>query len=135
MLDCAHPEGYCLHEVIVHVASYHSDRNQDYNGNNPGLGLRIKSPGRRLFFAAGGYRNSLREDSIYAGVGMGMLDTGPLTFRFMVGGVTGYSKLVLPFIFPELVLSYGGIGLMVGYVPKINGNIPEFFTFSLVKRF
>jgi hypothetical protein len=134
VFDCA-PDEYCLHEVILHVASYHTDREPQYNENNPGLGLRIKSPERKIFFAAGAYRNSVRSASVYAGAGMGMLDTGLLTFRFMVGGITGYSRPVLPFVFPELVLSYKEIGLMVGYVPKVNNEIPQFFTFSLVKRF
>ena len=120
--------------MIVHVASYHTDREPDYNENNLGLGLRIKSPERRIFFAAGAYRNSVRANSVYVGAGMGMLDTGLLTVRFMVGGITGYSRPVLPFVFPELVLSYKEIGLMVGYVPKIDNEIPQFFTFSLVKR-
>jgi len=121
--------------VILHVASYHTDREPQYNENNLGLGLRIKSPARKIFFATGAYRNSVREVSVYAGAGMGMLDTGLLTFRFMVGGITGYSRPVMPFVFPELVLSYKEIGLMVGYVPKIDDEIPQFFTFSLVKRF
>ena len=134
MFDCA-PDEYCLHEMIVHVASYHTDRGPQYNEDNLGLGLRIKASDRKIFLAAGEFRNSLRKDSVYAGAGMGMLDTGLLTFRFMVGGITGYKRPVLPFGFPELVLSYKGIGLMVGYEPKVDKEIPQFFTFSLVKRF
>jgi hypothetical protein len=140
MFDCAQPDDYCLQEVVVHVASYHLDRdkNQEFNEFNPGIGLLFRVPGHGFFAAAGIYENSLYRPSAYAGVGKDFPIAGPMAFRLTGALVTGYSYPVIPVILPELTFRAGGYGLAIGYVPELSfgGAVVEsFFSFSLLKKF
>lgn len=138
MLDCAQQDSYCLHEVAVHVASYHLERGKDYNEANLGLGLKMKAPASRWFVAAGGYQNSLYRTSLYAGVGTDLPKTGPLALRLTAGVVTGYNIPVAPALLPELVFSVRGFGASIGYMPKMtfgDQTVDSVISFSLLKRF
>lgn len=135
MFDCVQQDAYCLHEVVVHVASYHADRSKDHNEINPGLGLRIKKPYSRWFGAAGFYDNSLYRTSFYVGVGTDVPLTDHVALRFTAGGVTGYYEMPLqPVVVPELVFEARGYGVAIGFVPKVRQE-GAVMSFSLIKRF
>ena len=97
----------------LHLASIHIPHN-DYNNINPGLYYRMDSG-----WTAGFYRNSIRNESVYAGY--------TVTWRFLdvtFGGVTGYTDpvqvLVVPSIsFPQTM----GVRLRMAYIPRVEKRI------------
>jgi len=138
MLDCAQPDDYCLQEVVLHVASYHLERDQDFQEFNPGLGLHFRVPGHDFFAAAGAFENSLARPSVYAGIGKDFPIAGPVAFRLTGALVTGYHIPVAPVVLPELTFTAGTYGLAVGYVPELKFGesvVESFISFSLLKRF
>jgi len=140
MFDCAQPDDYCPQEIVVHVASYHLDRDKkkDLNEVNPGLGLHFRVPGHSFFAAAGAFYNSLNRVSAYAGIGKDFPIAGPVKFRLTGALVTGYRLPVVPEILPELTLMAGEYGFAIGYLPKLkfeDAVVESFISFSLLKRF
>jgi len=138
MFDCSQPEDYCPQELVVHLASYHIDRDTDFNEFNPGIGARLRVPGHSFFAAAGIFHNSLSHVSVYAGIGKDFPLAGPLEFRLSGALLTGYQIPVAPVILPELVIRSGDYGLALGYVPKLEFDdfvVESFISFSLLKRF
>lgn len=138
MFDCAQPDGYCLQEVVVHVASYHLGNGKDFNEVNPGLGLHFQVPGHNFFAAAGAYQNSLSRVSAYAGVGKDFSIAGPVAFRLTGALVTGYRIPVAPVLLPEITIGAGSYGLAIGYMPQLEFGddvVESFVSFSLLKRF
>lgn len=133
-MDCDQP---CLREAVVHIASYHGDSAKQYNERNPGLGLRFWKPGSAVFWTVGGYLNSLDRPTLYAGAGIGQ-DVGPVSFRIIAAGFTGYMMPVAPGVVPELGLRFGDVGIAVNYLPRIRFNgheLPEVAALSLTVRF
>lgn len=125
------------HELIVHVASYHANREAAYNERNPGLGLRLRKPNGDWALAMGLYRNSLRHDTVYLGATYDIAKAGPMTFRALGGVVTGYRIALAPVVTPEIVLSFGCCGLAFNYLPNIkvgDYHVSEVVSFSLMKR-
>lgn len=138
MFDCNQPDDYCLREVIVHVASYHHNRDAGFNERNPGLGLRVQKPGSRVSFLGGGYRNSIRRDSLYAGVAYDLIEAGPFYARVDLVAVTGYDIIVAAAPLPEFGVRFGGYGIAVNYVPpmQLGGfKVSGVAGFSLTKEF
>jgi hypothetical protein len=138
MFDCAQPEDYCVQELVVHVASYHFNRDADLNEFNPGLGLRLRVPERSFFAAVGAFENSLSHLSVYAGIGKDFPLAGPLGFRLSGALITGYHLPVAPIILPELTMRAGSYGLAVGYMPRLefeDSVVESFLSFSLIKHF
>lgn len=138
MLDCAQQDEFCLYEVAVHAVSYHQDRSKDHNEVNPGLGIKIKAPDSRIFLTAGGYKNSLYRTTFYAGVGADFPIVDHVGLRFTAGILTGYELPIVAAVVPELVVSAGGYGVAIGYIPKFNYNgraVESVVSLSLFKRF
>lgn len=137
-MDCAQQESFCLQEVIIHAASYHTNRSRDFNEFNPGVGLHVSLPDLPFYAAAGVYRNSLYSTSVYAGIGKDFALGGPFSFRLTAGAVTGYEVPVAPALLPELVISGAHYGVSIGYMPKLaigDKTVEAVFTFSILKRF
>lgn len=127
-----------ISEVVVHVASYHTDRRQDFNENNLGAGLIVRERGSRFFLGAGAYRNSIRRTSVYAGIGYDLIEAGPFYARIEAIAVTGYQVPVAPAVMPEIGITWRGIGVAVHYIPHVKADgldVAETFAFSLTKRF
>lgn len=132
----ANAEGYELCEILVHVTSYHTDRSKDFNERNYGLGLIAQRPGDRSFLIAGAYRNSIRHDSVYAGVGYEVFNLGPFYARGELVAVTGYAVPIAPAVVPEVGIRFRGVGLAVHYMPKVEAiKVSEVFCFSLTYLF
>ncbi|HWQ39766.1 MAG TPA: hypothetical protein VNM24_14355 [Burkholderiales bacterium] len=137
MFDCSDPYEYCPRELAVHVTSHHFDRAAGYNENNAGFGFKWRKSNGRLFVTVGTFRNSLEKTSTYSGTGGDWPLAGPLSLRVTAGLVTGYEVLVVPFVFPELLVGEK-TGLALGYAPRIelgDAVVDSFLSLSLFKRF
>jgi hypothetical protein len=124
-------------ELIVHIASYHTSRDENLNERNYGLGLRMPIR-ERVFATAGFYRNSLDRESVYLGAGWWLLEKGPMSLRVLVGAVTGYQVAVAPVVIPEAAIGARAWRVAFSYVPEIKldeGGVNHVFTFSVIRRF
>ncbi|MGL4576140.1 MAG: hypothetical protein ACRCV9_15265 [Burkholderiaceae bacterium] len=81
-------------ELTLHTASYHFDRAAQLNEVNPGLGVLRRH--EAAFVAAGAYRNSLSNNSVYAAAGWQPVNIGGMRVGAMGGAVTGYRWKVAP---------------------------------------
>lgn len=132
----ARAEGLHVSEVLVHAASYHTDRAAGFNEFNPGLGLIARSGDSRWYVTAGGYYNSLYRPSVYAGVGLDLVSAGPFYVRAVAGVITGYAVPVAPALLPEVGVRFGRFGVAVHYVPRVESiKVAEVFAFSATWRF
>jgi hypothetical protein len=99
--------------IGLHVGSQHIPA-KNYNNSNPGIYYRHDEG-----WTAGVYRNSLRNNSVYAGYTwkFGMLDV-------TTAGVTGYFHKVQPLLVPSLSLfTYQGITPRIAYIPRVEKRI------------
>ena len=78
----------------LHIGSKHDT--QGFNDTNPGVYLRLDN-GSTL----GTVRNSLNQQSFYAGMTWGRQVTENLEVGVTVGGITGYKLPVTPMIIPS----------------------------------
>jgi hypothetical protein len=120
-------------EIVTHVASYHADR-KGYNERNSGIGLRLKHPDPKKHYIFGTFRNSMFNQSYYAGVNTTVWHGGPVSVGYTWGGVVGYSVPVMPLLLPEARLTYGRASLIVNWLPPID-RIPQVFGFTLGYKF
>jgi hypothetical protein len=97
----------------LHLASVHIPKN-DYNNVNPGVYYRMDSG-----WTAGFYRNSIRNESFYAGY--------TLTWYFLdvtVGGVTGYTDPVQVLVVPSISFPQSNnMRLRLAYIPRVEKRI------------
>lgn len=97
----------------LHLVSVHIPRN-DYNNNNPGLYYRTDAG-----WTAGFYRNSLRDDSVYAGY--------TWNWRFLditFGGVTGYTDPVQILVVPSIAFPQtANVRMRLAYIPRVEKRI------------
>lgn len=103
--------------IGLHLASWHSE--PGYNNANPGLYLRTAGG-----WTAGGYRNSVRRNSTYAGWTGGVeLATG-LRAELTLGAITGYpAAAVLPLVAPSLRIGGDtGPALRLTVLPKVHAK-------------
>lgn len=102
--------------LAIHLLSNHLGA-EGYNEQNPGLGVRLGSGD--WYAAAGGYKNSLGRDSVYAGGGKTLGRMGPVDLNLNGGLVTGYDLPVAPYLSPELALKIGKARVMLNYIPRV----------------
>jgi hypothetical protein len=99
--------------IGLHIASHHAPA-KNYNNSNPGIYYRSDEG-----WTVGGYRNSLRKTSVYAGYTwkFGVLDV-------TTAGVTGYFNKVQPLLVPSISLfTYQGITPRIAYIPRVEKKI------------
>lgn len=99
--------------IGLHIASHHAPA-KNYNNANPGIYYRSNEG-----WTIGGYRNSLRKNSVYAGYTwkFGVLDV-------TTAGVTGYFNTVQPLLVPSISLfTYKGITPRIAYIPRVEKKI------------
>ena len=106
------------------IASYHSDRETEYNEFNPGLGVRHNN------WIAGCYENSHSNPSCYAGHEF-RKPWRDVELAFQLGGITGYkdSQLSAPshngtyiYALPSLVIGKD-VQYKLGIVPVDNWTL------------
>lgn len=115
------------HELVLHVASYHRNREAGYNEENYGIGIRANG------IAAGVYRNSIRKTSVYAGFAAQLFEYQGLSFTVLGGLVTGYEHKVSAMLVPEVGWRRNGYGVLMNYVPETSLT-SEVVTISFVKE-
>jgi len=148
----AHAEaaGWCSGGVWVDamVASYHIDPAPDTNFEqfNPGLGIECW-PSDQWALTAGGFRNSLRRPSWYAGGVWApeFLHWGFVRLAAMGGIISGYNygnwglgrhHSVGPVAAPVVMVTYRRVGVNVIVVPPIpSDNLPFTLGFQVKYRF
>lgn len=97
-LACDKPDA-----LAIHIGSEHLQTDEDYNEENPGLGIRCGK------WEGGVYKNSLSRTTIYAGVRKAW---GWLGLR---GGLaTGYRHDIIPYVAPFATMG----PLEFTYIPK-----------------
>jgi len=98
--------------LSLHSASYHANREANYNESNYGLAIRHYTTKDR-YLIAGTYKNSEFNQSHYAGYGWELNKYLGLS----AGIITGYElNNVLPYIVP--VIRYQNISLVVAPYPE-----------------
>ena len=113
----------CIATIGLHVGSAHIAPSEDLrgtlNGVNPGAYVVLNNG-----FTVGGYYNSFRRNSVYAGWTFYGPKLGPFTPSIEVGGITGYSDGNKPMlaVVPSIETPIGDSGLYarVSYVPKFS---------------
>lgn len=76
--------------IGMHLGSWHSKYNNDFNTTNPGMYLQYNS------FVVGTYKNSLSKQSNY--IGYVQEFTESCRYEVQVGAVSGYTTKVLPYV-------------------------------------
>jgi hypothetical protein len=117
--------------VQLGALSYHADRTQQYNENNPGLGFEYRLDGSSLL-AVGRYKNSFFGTSKYVLWGWTPLDIGAITFvgmripsvriGVMLGAVDGYRRSsghFAPALLPLLSFEGRELGVNISALPNI----------------
>jgi len=126
------------HELYVFGLSYHTNRDYDYNEQNPGLGYGIElydpRPNKFIsaswFAAMGTYKDSYSEQAYFIGVGprltFGQRDDFHTTFSLLVSYLDGSGKQG-PVAIPILSLDYKyvGIGITGDPTAETSGNTDE----------
>ena len=100
------------------MASYHFDRDADFNEANPGIGYRHDNG-----LLGGVYKNSYGKTSVYAGKNWQVPVGGLLNAGVTVGGVTGYpAGKVLPMLVPEINAKTGDVTWALMLQPPVGGK-------------
>lgn len=101
--------------IYLHTATYHEDRESDYNERNWGLGFRHYTDDG-FYKSAGTYKNSEHSQSYYGGVGWEW-SVGETKLSVDVGLVTGYIEYdAAPYVVPSI--RYKDVRLMYLAYPK-----------------
>ncbi|MCI4427663.1 MAG: hypothetical protein JHC40_00700 [Burkholderiales bacterium] len=108
LAPCAKADTLGLHLVSVHMPAH------DFNNFNPGIYYRNDDG-----WTAGGFYNSLRQTSFYAGYTWQYRALG-----LTVGGATGYQYAVQPLLVPSLRLfSNEGFSARLAFIPRVEKRI------------
>ena len=76
--------------IGMHLGSWHSKYNSDFNTTNPGMYLQYNS------FVAGSYKNSVSKQSNYFGYIWDITES--CRYEVQIGAVSGYTTKVLPYV-------------------------------------
>ena len=107
-------------------ATWHFDRHRQLNGGNRGLGLEYRFSGT-MALALGGFVNSDRAWSDYAGVIWQPWAVGPLRLGAAIAALNGYPKMRaggwFPAAIPTLTYEYQRVGVNVGIIPSYKDRL------------
>lgn len=108
LAPCARADTFGLHIASVHMPAH------NFNNFNPGVYYRNDEG-----WTAGGYYNSLRRVSVYAGYTWQYRALG-----LTVGGATGYEAPIQPLLVPSLRLfSTERFSARLAYIPQVEKRI------------
>jgi hypothetical protein len=119
------------------VGSKHLNTNQQFNESNPGVGITSEKIERKTvsYRTLGYYKNSINKTSIYIGGGMKRKIIGNSHFGidvgFLGGIVSGYNSSIIPMGMLLMVIGSNKMKTTVGYIPRINEQIPAVLTFNV----
>ena len=109
-------------EAIIHLLSKHPGNAGKYNESNPGLGMRVGLKDSSGYFGVGGYKNSIGENSLYAGYGNTLGSAGPLSVGYNTGLISGYLNNPVPFLIPELKYQGKGWNGRLNIIPPVKSG-------------
>ena len=122
--------GCHAHTVGVHLGSVHSTKYQNngetWNNTNPGVYVRTDTN-----WVVGGYYNSMRKPTIYAGKVWPIYQAGNLKLDLTTGLATGYRFAVVPLVSPSV--KFDGLPFRLHYIPGIGG--PHVLHISYERKF
>lgn len=107
--------------LTIPIASYHFDRDEDYNEFNLGVGIE-RTLNDRWRIGGGYFRNSNRKDSLFAGATYAPWSFAGLKIGTAMGLVTGYEASVLPVVVPTAMWESGSFGVNVAFIPPAGGK-------------
>lgn len=102
--------------AVATLASYHFDRKKDYNENNFGLGIEHRFSDAWAM-SAGFFRNSFDRHTNYVFAGYTPIQYAGWRVGAVVGGVTGYSEGVDPWLTGIATRDFGRVGLNLVFSP------------------
>ncbi|AKJ28770.1 hypothetical protein AAW51_2079 [Caldimonas brevitalea] len=116
----------------LHVASKHVPQ-RDQSNVNPGL-YAITDSG----WTVGGYRNSWRKLSVYAGKTWTLAEAGPVSLDLTLGAVTGYRTQknkagVRPLLLPSVVVG-DEFRVRIAYGPRFDPKAGSHLVHLMVER-
>lgn len=117
----------------IHLAAYHAS--SDYNNHTSGLGVICAGPRENVRIVAGGYYNSLRRDSYYAGFVYQPMTFGTLRLGAMGGLVSGYQTRVVPMAAAVASLPIGKTEWHLTLVPPAYESSPAVAELSVSFKF
>jgi hypothetical protein len=121
----------CIAAIGLHVGSAHFDSDiEGLNPVNPGIYVELDNG-----WLAGGYYNSLRRTSLYAGYQFKGPFIGPVQPALTVGVITGYPGGAMPAVVPSAYIDLGDVGLRLSYIPKVNVTKVHTLHLAIEKRF
>lgn len=122
----------CIAAVGLHLGSGHftNETGEQLNNMNPGGYVEFKGG-----LVVGGYHNSIRRNSYYAGYNHRFPSWGPVTPSVMGGVITGYYKTPTLALVPSLSLAVAGAELRLSYIPKVSLTKVHTLHLSIERRF
>jgi hypothetical protein len=107
-------------------ATWHFDRDKNLNGGNRGVGGEYRFSGR-LAAVAGGFVNSDRRWSDYAGVIWQPAAFGPVRLGAAIAAFNGYPRMRdggwFPAVIPTVTYEYKRVGVNVGIIPSYKDRL------------
>lgn len=107
-------------------ATWHFDRDKNLNGGNRGVGGEYRFSGR-LAAVAGGFVNSDRRWSDYAGVIWQPAAFGPVRLGAAIAAFNGYPRMRdggwFPAVVPTVTYEYERVGVNVGIIPSYKDRL------------
>lgn len=104
--------------VGMHIGSYHTFKNSDYNNFNPGVYVAYNG------YVAGTYKNSLDKQTVYAGKVFDITEN--CRYDVMVGAATGYNvggSSVIPFIVPSVKFNVADTAVLrLSTIPQVTAE-------------
>lgn len=100
---------------VATLTSHHFS-SEKYNQHNYGLGFESETRFNRLSVIGGGYDNSYKRTSAYAGMTFTPLALGPIHLGAIGGFISGYRSVIA--VLPTAQIEYERIGFNVYYAPQ-----------------
>jgi hypothetical protein len=106
--------------------SYHYDKSQNFNNNNIGAGAEYRFSSVASI-TVGGFKNSDRTHSNYAGIYWQPIALGPVNFGIVGGSFNGYSSTNnggwFPAIFPAATIEGKWVGANIFFIPTVGDRV------------
>ncbi len=123
--------------VNAGMYSYHFQKDKGLNNSNPGVGLEYRFSNVSSL-TLGGYYNSDRKTSHYAGIYWQPLAIGSVRLGAAIGGFDGYPKMHgggwFAAIIPTASVDYKRVGLNLFFIPTYKDKLYGALSFQLKVR-
>lgn len=117
-------------QIVLHLTSYHTNRDAGYNEHNYGVGVRTMV-GERTGLTAGAYNNSFDDFGAYVAASYDLYQGDAATFRVIGGLVSGYNDTILIMLLPEVGIPMGRSEVLIGFIPAAPDQTESSAVFTL----